>query len=1167
LLECWKYEPNERPNIQDVVSTLKGIISPNQNDAIVYNINEKKEPVEYKLASNLSKRATDMNHELINVESLDINEYKSDVVAESENSSSNVSNNAGSSINDTYYYINQSPVKFEKEEIINNVYEKNDLDKYKSTSKLIKGTVNNDLINNLETLNIDEYEHKSGITVESENSSSSSTSNQTTEPSIGDTYIHRNQLLLKLENEGFITPDEKVKELVKELTEPKFLYALKLLFENLQNKFSSKILISSLNLLADPNLFSYYSEENVVRLELHLRAWIAVLERIHFSSSPIVLSKDLLDEVCNSLAKFAEVYYQAIQVVDKSNFNQQRDNRYNYNIDFLLIYLQDTLRSLYSLYDDRTWFQELLRKIKDLLNNIISSKDTISDENYSILSMITQLRKDLSFKYSVSSYYIDLRIILIIQHNLFVWSEDFEKIISKKFAEMLLMEHIWSFLEREWIKVADKSILDSQVKFDILSDKVAKTLKNTGNSLNNFTGNEPLALPHTLWFGLLDLAQNLIQKSTRMATYGHCYYLAIESLNKAPSNFIQFKAIEILLHLHNIDNQMFSMIEDDFGQYIQKLNKNNLTDFSEKFQNLLIFVKEKYLEDYKIINDIGKGKGKGNSLNQNTTYLKEKPISNSYNIINIIADEITCPINSEPTNKLCILKCQHILSLNNLKKLKQKKCPKCREKLEDNDIRYLPQNTIYKNLYPQFFEAGHILPIIELENSEQLANEQYNSDSDNSEVDLILTKKKKFMKAIKLNFNILSSILPKISKKQHPLYQNIIKELDGKYYQKAESLCKEFLELFPGSYSVRCILAYIYRCLKNYEQAQLYLKEAIELKPKKSIAYFIYGELLFWQSEYENAINNLNLSLEYKVKSIVNLHIILGNSFLRISDYDNALKNYSFAFKNDLNNNLYLKNCAYILEKQEDYINCLKILDKLLNINNYEDSLILCYYGEILENLGKYDEAVTYFTKANIIDPENIHNLNKRAIAYFVLQEYDKALLDLDKVIQLEPSNSLAYYNKGLTYYTLGSIKNAVVAFKKCVKLDSDDNLSRIQLYYMKYLRYKNSCEDLKYDYVIKQIPNIENNNLLHFIRSIINIEFKKYDIAMEYLSKLFCNYKDISFVYLLQKYQDSWSYLCKDYETHFFDLTELGITDKFNKYMHYGKRILYLKGILLINS
>ena len=112
-----------------------------------------------------------------------------------------------------------------------------------------------------------------------------------------------------------------------------------------------------------------------------------------------------------------------------------------------------------------------------------------------------------------------------------------------------------SYIEREWIGIFDKSILDSQTKFDELSNKVIKTLKNTESFLNDLTGNEPLALPHTLWFGILDLAQNLIQKSNQTATYGLCY-LAIKSLNRAPSDFNQFKTIEILLHLHNIDDRL-----------------------------------------------------------------------------------------------------------------------------------------------------------------------------------------------------------------------------------------------------------------------------------------------------------------------------------------------------------------------------------------------------------------------------------------------------------------------------------------------------------------------------------------------------------------------------------------------------------------------------------
>ncbi|CAB4410399.1 unnamed protein product [Rhizophagus irregularis] len=432
-----------------------------------------------------------------------------------------------------------------------------------------------------------------------------------------------NSILLKLEEDGLTTPDEKAEELIKRLTNIKYLYALKLLFENLQNEFSPQILRDTLVALADPTPFDFYAKQSVTRLELHLRTWVTVLERICFS--PIILSKELRDKVYNSLSKFAEIHRKTTQVFEigvdnnfRSNFNQfnQQDNnqddqiitkKRNYNIDFLLIHLRDTL---HSLRDDETWFQEIIRRTKELLKAALNITPGIlsvagvalPNDNCSILSMLTQIRKGLSFKYPVASYYVDWRIMLMFQHNLFTWSEGTEMIISKKFCELVLMEYLWSFLEREWIDVTNKSILDSQTKFDEVSNKVTKALKNTGNFLNDLAGNEPIALPHTLWFGILDLAQNLIQKSTRTATYGLCYYLAIESLNKAPSSFIQFKAVEILLHLHNIDSKMFSMIDDDFDQYIKELNKNNKSsDFSEKFQNLLLFIKEKYLEDLKIL--------------------------------------------------------------------------------------------------------------------------------------------------------------------------------------------------------------------------------------------------------------------------------------------------------------------------------------------------------------------------------------------------------------------------------------------------------------------------------------------------------------------------------------------------------------------------------------
>src|SRR5688572_695323 len=126
-------------------------------------------------------------------------------------------------------------------------------------------------------------------------------------------FHETNHILLKLEDDGFTTPDEKAKKLVKKLTEPKFLNALKLLFENSQNKFSSQLLVDSLDSLANPALFNHHSKEIATRLELHLRTLVAVLEQICFSK--IVLVKKLRDKVYNSLAEFAEFHHKNLQVI------------------------------------------------------------------------------------------------------------------------------------------------------------------------------------------------------------------------------------------------------------------------------------------------------------------------------------------------------------------------------------------------------------------------------------------------------------------------------------------------------------------------------------------------------------------------------------------------------------------------------------------------------------------------------------------------------------------------------------------------------------------------------------------------------------------------------------------------------------------------------------
>jgi tetratricopeptide (TPR) repeat protein len=294
---------------------------------------------------------------------------------------------------------------------------------------------------------------------------------------------------------------------------------------------------------------------------------------------------------------------------------------------------------------------------------------------------------------------------------------------------------------------------------------------------------------------------------------------------------------------------------------------------------------------------------------------------------------------------------------------------------------------------------------------------------------------------------------------------------------------------------------------------------------------------------------------------------MLGNSYLFNGYYYYALENYNIALKNDPNNYLCLKYCAYGYTKNREYSKVFKMLDELLKINK-KDSLILCYYGEILCNMKQYSNALTYFTKVNTIDPENTHNLNKRAIAYYILQEYDKVLLDLNKVIQLEPLNNLAHYLMCLTYYTKKDINNAIIVFKKYTELVLDYNniLAKTQLFHLEYLLNKNSSQDLIYDILAKinQVTNIKDSKLLLLIRCKLYIELKMYHEAKLDLYLLYTYIyhnriyitEYISYIYLLQECMDFWSYIDIGNNN---DFSKLGIVDEFSKYMYESKKIFNL--------
>jgi len=109
-----------------------------------------------------------------------------------------------------------------------------------------------------------------------------------------------------------------------------------------------------------------------------------------------------------------------------------------------------------------------------------------------------------------------------------------------------------------------------------------------------------------------------------------------------------------------------------------------------------------------------------------------------------------------------------------------------------------------------------------------------------------------------------------------------------------------------------------------------------------------------------------------------------------------------------------------------------------------EESADACYKrGDAYDETGKYDKAITSYSKAIELDPNHALSYYNRGCAYGEIGAYDKAIADYNKAIELNPNDALAYYNRGLACSKRGEVPKAVSDLEKCIELSTDPELTK----------------------------------------------------------------------------------------------------------------------------
>jgi tetratricopeptide (TPR) repeat protein len=155
-------------------------------------------------------------------------------------------------------------------------------------------------------------------------------------------------------------------------------------------------------------------------------------------------------------------------------------------------------------------------------------------------------------------------------------------------------------------------------------------------------------------------------------------------------------------------------------------------------------------------------------------------------------------------------------------------------------------------------------------------------------------------------------------------------------------------------------------------------------------------------------------------------------------NYDRAVEVYDRLVDYDPNNVDYLRDRAATQLLRGGYDYAIRDYDRLVELKTEPDANL--YYNRGCAHLasGRYDAALSDFTKSISLNETWSLAYNNRGTTYARLGDYDKAIEDFTAAIRLEPANRLAYRNRALAFKKLGEVRKAQADFEVVLRLEKE---------------------------------------------------------------------------------------------------------------------------------
>ncbi len=279
----------------------------------------------------------------------------------------------------------------------------------------------------------------------------------------------------------------------------------------------------------------------------------------------------------------------------------------------------------------------------------------------------------------------------------------------------------------------------------------------------------------------------------------------------------------------------------------------------------------------------------------------------------------------------------------------------------------------------------------------------------------IYNVRKEYGKAIE-QYNKVISLKPN----SNTLYQAYISR--GTAYQtmgKMDKALEDFTRALeindrPDPAYAYFLVSNIYNVRKEYGKAIEQYNKVISLKPNSNTLYQAYisrGAAYQTMGKMDKALEDFTRASEINDRpDPAYIHLVLGNFYSFRNEYGKAIEHYDKAISLKTNSNTLYQ--AYIGRSQiffarKQFSLSIDDLRKAMSIESVSKQLskmasdTYCLYGNQYKRTGQYQFAISMYTAAIEIDPQNASSYRGRGFAHVLMGNRALALSDLQKACEL----------------------------------------------------------------------------------------------------------------------------------------------------------------------